>query len=155
VDDRDEYTAGWKFNHWELKGVPLRIEVGPKDMEKGGVTYARRDTGEKGFLKEEELERVKEILEEIQSNLLERARRRMEESIVTVKSLEEARRAVEEKKIARSFWCGDPRCEELVKEETGGEIRGTKFLEIESTEGEKCIACGRDASHVVYIAKSY
>ncbi|MDN5358747.1 MAG: prolyl-tRNA synthetase [Candidatus Diapherotrites archaeon] len=157
VDDRDDYTAGWKFNHWELKGVPLRIEIGPKDLENGGVTAARRDTGAREFIKEKDVvKRVKALLEEIQKDLFERAKKKMEESIVTVRTAEEARKAVENKKIARSFWCGDPECEERVKELTNGaEIRGTKFLEIEHAEGEKCLVCGREASHVVYIAKSY
>gem|GEM_PF-3979623 len=75
---------------------------------------------------------------------------------MTVRTIDEAKKAVENKKIARSFWCGDPKCEEQVKELTGGaEIRGAKFLEVESAEGEKCLICGKDASHVVYIAKSY
>ncbi len=157
VDDRDDYTAGWKFNHWELKGVPLRIEVGPKDIEKGGVTAARRDTGEKEFVEEKKLtERAAELLEEVQKNLYETAKKKLEESIVTVRTIDEVNKAVEEKKIVRSFWCGDPRCEEKVKELTGGaEIRGTKFLEVESAEGEKCLVCGKKATHVVYIAKSY
>ncbi len=156
LDDRDDYTAGWKFNHWELKGVPLRVEIGPRDVDNGGFTVVRRDTGEKQFVRNEDVGKIREILDEIQENLLQRARRRLEESIVTVRTVDEAKKIVEERKIARSFWCGDPRCEEAVKEKTGGaEIRGTKFLEVEHAEGEKCLVCGRDAHHVVYIAKSY
>ncbi len=156
VDDRDDYTAGWKFNHWELKGVPLRIEVGPQDVENGGFTAVRRDTGEKTFMKMDEIGKVPEILERMQREMLERARKRLEEAIVTVRTKDELKEAIEEKKIARSFWCGDPKCEDAVKELTGGaEIRGTKFLEIEGAEGEKCVVCGKEAHHVVYIAKSY
>ena len=156
LDDRDDYTAGWKFNHWELKGVPLRIEVGPRDVQNGGFTVVRRDTGEKQFMKVEDIEKILELLERIQNDLLERARKKLEDAIVTVRTQEELKNAINEKKIARSFWCGDPECEDKVKEITGGaEIRGTKFLEIEHAEGEKCVVCGREAHHVVYIAKSY
>ena len=155
VDSRDEYTAGWKFNHWELKGVPLRIEVGPRDMEKGGVTYARRDTGEKGFVKETELEKVVAILDDIQANLFKRAQKRLGESIVTLSELEQVKDAISRKKIARTFWCGNPRCEERIKEETGGEIRGIKFGDGENADGESCVVCGKRAKHVVYVAKSY
>ncbi len=157
VDDRDDYTAGWKFNHWELKGVPLRIEVGPRDVENGGVTVARRDTGEKMFVRDGELvETVKELLDAIQMNLYEKAKKKMEESIETAETVEGARQAISEKKMVRSFWCGDPRCEQRVKEVLeGAEIRGTKFLDLESAEGHRCLICGKDATHVVYIAKSY
>ena len=156
LDDRDEYTAGWKFNHWELKGVPLRIEIGPRDVQNGGFTAVRRDTGEKIFVKREELERIKELLEEIQKDLLRRAEEKLEQNIVTVETMEEAKKAVQERKIVRTYWCGDPKCEEHVKEELdGAEIRGTKFLEIEVPENKKCVVCGREATQVVYIAKSY
>ncbi|NPA76375.1 MAG: proline--tRNA ligase [Candidatus Diapherotrites archaeon] len=157
MDDRDDYTAGWKFNHWELKGVPLRIEVGPRDLEKNGVTVARRDTGGKKFVEMGKIvEHTKEILGEIQANLYERAKKKLDESIITVRTMDEAKNAVENKKIVRAFWCGDPECERKVKEITGGaEIRGTKFLEVESADGENCLVCGKEATHVVYIAKSY
>ncbi len=155
LDDREQYTPGWKFNEWELKGVPLRIEVGPRDVERGGFTLVRRDTGEKSF--ETDVNRVPELLQDIQENLRERARERFEESIVTVETLEEVKRVVEEKKMARTYWCGRDECEFGVKEETGAEIRGTRFDVDESGEakGKRCFYCGREAKFVVYIGKSW
>ncbi|NPA87011.1 MAG: proline--tRNA ligase [Candidatus Diapherotrites archaeon] len=155
LDDREDKTPGWKFNEWELKGVPLRIEVGPRDVEKGGFTVVRRDTGEKRF--EAEVERVPELLEEIQRSLRERAWKRLEESIVVVEDLEGVKRAVEEKKIAKTYWCGRDECEFGVKEEIGAEIRGTRYDvdESEEAKNKKCFFCGREAKFTVYIAKSW
>ena len=155
LDDREQYTPGWKFNEWELKGVPLRIEVGPRDVEKGGFTVVRRDTGEKSF--EMDINVVPEILQDIQDNLRERAEEKLEESIVTVEDLEGVKRVVEEGKIARTYWCGRDECEFGVKEETGAEIRGTRYDvdESEEAKGKKCFFCGREAKFVVYIAKSW
>ncbi len=155
LDDREDKTPGWKFNEWELKGVPLRVEVGPRDVERGGFTLVRRDTGDKFF--ETDLRRVPELLEEIQENLRERAWEKFRSSIMTVEDMDGVKKAVEEKKIARTYWCGDEACEFGVKEETGAEIRGTRFDVDESGEakGKKCFFCGGEANFVVYIGKSW
>ncbi len=153
VDDRDGYTPGWKFNEWELKGVPLRVEVGPRDVDRGGVTVVRRDTGEKRFITD--LEEIREMLESIQKELYERARRKMEENIVTVESKEEVIRELENGKMVRTFWCGSEECEINIKEESGGEIRGTRYDTEERVEDEQCFYCGRPAKYTVYIARSW
>ncbi len=155
LDDRTEYTPGWKFNHWELKGVPLRIEIGPKDLEKGEITLARRDTFERIVVKDEKvLEEVNQILEDIQENLFKRAKEFLETHITEVKSYEEFKEVLRTKGgFIKACWCLSSECEEKIKEETGATIRLIPF------EKEKpfsnCIYCGKEAKEVVYFAKAY
>ncbi|PIO02201.1 proline--tRNA ligase [Candidatus Micrarchaeota archaeon CG09_land_8_20_14_0_10_60_16] len=153
VDDSDR-TPGWKFNEWELKGVPVRIEIGVKDLAKTGATIARRDTGFKEFyIDDAVLEKVKSLMDEIQENLLQKARLFAQEHTHAVENLEELREALEIRKgFAKAAWCGDPRCEEAVKEETGATIRLVPF---DSKEGGKCVYCGKRGKETVYLAKSY
>ncbi len=152
LDDREMYTPGWKFNYWELKGVPLRVEIGPKDVENGGFTAARRDTGEKVFVKN--VEDLQKLLEEIQQNLLRRAEERFMAAMTTAKSLDELKQKLTEKKYVRAVWCGSPECEQEIKEKTGGEIRGHNFIQPEKPEGS-CIVCGKEGRFVVYIGRSF
>ncbi|MEM3550266.1 MAG: proline--tRNA ligase [Candidatus Bathyarchaeia archaeon] len=155
LDDRRGYTPGWKFNDWELKGVPLRLEIGPRDLKNGQVTLARRDTFEKLSVKEEEaVGAVKKLLEDIQKNLYERAKRFLEENITTVKSYEEFKDVLREKGgFIRACWCSSQECEEKIKEETGATVRLIPFDEKEVFS--KCIYCGGEAKEVAYFAKSY
>lgn len=155
LDDRAEYTPGWKFNEWELKGVPIRIEIGPRDIRQKQVMFARRDTNDKIAVKEEEVsETATRMLDEIQTNLFNRAKKYLEESTVTVKTYSEFRKILNEKGgFIKASWCGDPKCEARIKEETGATIR------LKSPKKEKpfpkCVRCGRDAVEVVYFARSY
>ncbi|MCS7106043.1 MAG: proline--tRNA ligase [Candidatus Aenigmarchaeota archaeon] len=155
LDEREEYTPGWKFNEWELKGVPLRVEVGPKDMEKKQIIVVRRDTNEKIVIKEKEIiEKIKLLLEEIQKNLFNKAKKFLEEHITLVKDYKEFKEKLEEKGgFIKACWCGKEKCEEKIKEETGATIRLIPF------EKEKifsnCVYCGEKAKEVVYFAKSY
>jgi len=155
LDDRTEYTPGWKFHDWELKGVPLRVEVGPRDVEKNQVTFARRDTFERVTVKEEEaVEAAKKLLEEIQSNLYNRAKKFLEEHITTVKTYEKFKKVLKEKGgFIRACWCLSPECEEEIKEETGATIRIIPFNKEEPFSN--CIYCGKKAKEVVYFAKAY
>ena len=156
LDDRDWYTPGWKFNYWELKGVPVRVEVGPRDMEKGGVTVVRRDTGEKMFVEKAKLvDKLKELFSDIQRNLYRRAEERMRNSIKEVENLDELKTVIEERRAAKSYWCGGDACEIAIKEETGGEIRGMEYGNEEAPTGKKCVYCGRDAKYTVYIGKRF
>ncbi|MEM7826821.1 MAG: proline--tRNA ligase [Candidatus Aenigmatarchaeota archaeon] len=153
VDAREEYTAGWKFNEWEVKGVPLRIEIGPTDIEKGQVILVRRDTGKKINVKESNLlKEVKSTLDEIQKNLFERARNFLSTNIITVKDYEDFKK-VHKKGFVKACWCSSSKCEEKIKEETGATIRLIPF------EKEKifstCIYCGRKAKSVAYFARAY
>ncbi len=155
LDDRTEYTPGWKFNHWELKGVPLRIEIGPKDLEKGEITLARRDTFQRISIKEEEmLKRVRRTLEEIQENLFKRAKEYLETHITEVKSYEEFKEALRTKGgFIKACWCSSSECEEKIKEETGATIRLIPFEKEEPFSN--CIYCGKEAKAVAYFAKAY
>ena len=155
-DSRQEKTPGWKFNYWELKGVPLRIEVGPRDVEGGKVVIARRDTGEKVEVKDEEIvEKVKELLDDIQRKLRDKAVEFFNSHIKTANTFEELKKLLAEGNIVKVNWCGSKECADYIKAETrGGAIRGTRFDEEEEVFG-KCVYCGKDAKEVVYIAKSY
>ena len=155
LDDRSEYTPGWKFHHWELKGVPLRIEIGPKDLEKKQVTLARRDTFERTAAKEEEVvQAVRKMLEEIQANLYRRAKEFLESHITTVKNYEEFKEALKNKGgFIKACWCSSSTCEEKIKEETGATIRLIPFEKEEPFSN--CVYCGKEAREVVYFAKAY
>ena len=155
LDERTEYTPGWKFNHWELKGVPLRIEIGPKDLEKGEITLARRDTFERISIKEVEmLKTVKRTLEEIQENLFNRAKQFLDTHITEVKSYEEFKEVLRTKGgFIKASWCSSSECEERIKDETGATIRLIPFEKEEPFSN--CIYCGREAKVVAYFAKAY
>jgi prolyl-tRNA synthetase len=155
LDDRQEYTPGWKFNQYELKGVPVRIEIGPRDLKQQQVTVARRDTGQKTFVKETEvLAAVNALLEEIQHNLYAKARINLEELTAVVKTYEEFKQIILNKGgFAKAAWCGDADCEAKIKGETGATIRVIPFEQKETPTG--CIYCGRKAKNIAYFARSY
>ena len=157
ADKRLEFTPGWKFNHWELKGVPLRIEIGPKDLEKNEVVLVRRDTKEKIRVKEDEIEeKVGEILKLIEENLRKRAEEFFKSRINEAKSFEELKKILNEKGgFVKINWCGEVKCAEKIKIETnGGTIRGTLFKKEEKVKG-KCIVCKKKSKFLVYVAKQY
>ena len=155
IDIRDGYTPGWKFNEWEMRGVPLRLEIGPKDMSQGQVMLARRDTGEKIAVKEEKLvETVKELLDNIQENLFARAKKFLEENIRKTSDYNEFKKIIENQRgLIKTYWCGSKDCEEKIKEETKASIRCIPF-EQEEASG-KCIYCGKESSVLVYFARAY
>lgn len=156
VDDREEVTPGFKFNDWELRGVPLRIEVGPKDVENGTVAMARRDIpGKNGrtFVPQENLSaQVKDLLTEIQTSLYQKAEAFQEAHIHEPESYAEFKEIVG-KGWAFTWWCGKPRCEQKVKEDTKATTRCIP-LNQDNSRG-KCIYCGEDAEEKVYFAKAY
>jgi prolyl-tRNA synthetase len=155
LDDRAEYTPGWKFNEWELKGVPIRIEIGPRDVKQNQLTLARRDTFEKIAMNEKDaVDAVTKLLEDIQNNLFNRAKKFLEENTTTVKNYDEFKEVLKNKGgFIRACWCSSPTCEEKIKEETGATIRLIPF------EKEKpfssCTCCGEKAKEVVYFARAY
>ncbi len=155
IDTRDEYTPGWKFNEWEMRGVPLRLEIGPKDMAKGQAMLVRRDTGEKSAVKEEKLvETVNELLDNIQKNLFTRARKFLEENIRETSDYNEFKKIIEKQRgLIKTYWCGSEDCEDKIKEETKASIRCIPF-EQEEASG-KCIYCGKESSTLVYFARAY
>ena len=157
LDDRKDYSAGWKFNEWEMKGVPLRLELGPKDLEKKQVMAVRRDTGEKQALPLAGIEKeVQILLEQIQTNLYQKAQKALEESIVTIEDYSEARELLEKKKIIFASWCGRPQCEEKFKTESGGAKSLNSPLQQPKLEkGQKCFFCEHPAQAWFYFGKSY
>ena len=155
IDGRDEYTPGWKFNEWEMKGVPLRLEIGPKDLAKGQVMVVRRDTGEKMAVKEEKLvETVEKLLNNIQENLFNKAKSFLQKNIREVSDYNKFKEVIEKKRgLIKTYWCGNKDCEDKIKEETKASIRCIPF-EQEEASG-KCICCGKESSTVVYFARAY
>ncbi|MEW6180815.1 MAG: proline--tRNA ligase [Chloroflexota bacterium] len=156
VDLRTEVTPGFKFNDWELRGVPLRIEIGPKDVDNGVVTLARRHLpgkAGKSTLPIEQLEsHIGIVLQEIQTSLLERATRFRDEHIFDPKTYDELR-AVVQNGWAFSWWCGSAECEAKVKEDTKAT---TRCMPLDQPEGEgNCIVCGKTAHRKVYFARAY
>jgi prolyl-tRNA synthetase len=155
VDDREEYTPGWKFNQWELKGVPIRVEIGPRDLKQKQITVARRDTYQKTAFKEEEAaDAVEKLLEEIQNNLYTKAKKNLEEKITTVQDYGEFAKILQENGgFIKAAWCGNPECEAKIKDETGATIRVLPF-EQEEPAGN-CVYCGKKAKKIAYFARSY
>jgi prolyl-tRNA synthetase len=155
LDTREEYSAGWKFNQYELKGVPLRLEIGPKDIEKKHVVIVRRDTGEKEFVKRIDLKaKVKELLDDIGNHLYDNAKEHMKKNIVETESWDEFNKAIENKKIVYAPFCGDEECEEAIKEKTKG--ANTRAIPLNQKEGSsKCVHCGKEAKSYAYFGKCY
>lgn len=156
VDDRTEVTPGFKFNDWELRGVPVRIEIGPKDVEKGTVAIARRDKpGKEGksFIPQTGLaEVVKNLLTDIHASLLARATAFRDSHIFDPKDYNELKEVVQHG-WAFSYWCESAECEAKVKEDTKAT---TRCIPLNQEEGHgKCIVCGRDARRKVYFARAY
>ncbi len=156
VDDRTEVTPGFKFNDWEMRGVPVRIEVGPKDVEKNSVAIARRDIpGREGkqFISQEGLAaHVDALLKEIHTHLLQKATDFRDSNIHDPADYEELKKVVEGG-WALSYWCGSDQCEAKVKEDTRATTRCIPINQ-EASDG-KCIVCGEKATHKVYFAKAY
>jgi len=156
ADLRDNYTSGWKFNQYELLGVPLRLEIGPRDIEKNQVVLVRRDNGEKITVPQDQLvKKVKDTLDAIEETLRQKAWKRLEESISEAKTFEEIEKIYNEKRgIIRTNWCGNPECADVLKEKLSVEIRGTKLNE-EEEPFHSCVVCGKEAKQVVYVASAY
>lgn len=156
LDSREEYTPGWKFAEYEMKGVPVRLEIGPRDIQLNQVVLARRDTGEKvscslEFLEEE----VSRILASVQKNLFNQALRFQQANTHDVNSYQEFKMIMEERRgFVRGWWCGEETCEEKVKEETAATIRVIPLEKIKEGQG-RCICCQKPASLFVYFARAY
>jgi prolyl-tRNA synthetase len=154
VDSSDK-MPGWKFSEYEMKGVPIRLEVGPKDIEKNQVVLVRRDTREKIFVSMDELEtKVPELLEDIHNAMYEAAKKAREEKTSSAKTMEEFKDIVENKTgFVKAMWCGDKACEEKIKEETGATSRCIPFEQEDITD--TCVCCGKKAKHMVYWGRAY
>lgn len=153
--DETDYKPGWKFNQWEMKGVPVRVELGPKDLEKGHVMISRRDTGEKVAVTFKDVPKeVNKLLDEIQVNLFNRAKKMIDSSIVKPKDMHEFERAIESKKLVYVPFCDAISCEDNIKDKTGSKSLN-RPLSQKIIKGDKCIFCGKPAKAFFYFGKSY
>ncbi|MBN2458046.1 proline--tRNA ligase [Candidatus Woesearchaeota archaeon] len=156
LDDRDEYTPGWKFNDWEMKGIPLRIEIGPRDIKDEQVMVVRRDNSDKQAVKLSMLkDRIDEMLEEMHSSMLSAAEKYLKESIVAVKEMQGLMQAIKDKKMARAGFCSSTDCEEMIKDQTGGATARVIPFDEKAKADDRCVFCGKPAKHIVYFARSY
>jgi prolyl-tRNA synthetase len=158
IDERDEYTPGWKFNHWELKGVPLRLEIGPKDIKGEKVVLVRRDTGEKKDVPMAKVNvGVKAELKAVHKNLKKNADKSLKNHVKKATNIKKLKKILrDEGGIVNAYWCQNVECADYVKAETeGGIIRGTLYGKEVKTGKGKCIWCKKDTDYVVWISKQY
>ncbi|XP_060102376.1 bifunctional glutamate/proline--tRNA ligase isoform X3 [Heteronotia binoei] len=170
VDLRENYSPGWKFNHWELKGVPVRLEVGPRDMKNCQFVAVRRDTGEKmTFTEGEAVDQLRHILEEIHNNLYNRALEDLKNHMVAANTMEEFQRELDSGKIVQIPFCGEIDCEDWIKKTTareqdlepGAPSMGAKSLCIPFKplrllqNGEKCVCGKKPAKFYTLFGRSY
>ena len=150
-DLREEYSAGWKFNEWEMKGIPIRVEIGPNDLKKKQVVLVRRDTGKKEFVKETELKKkVSKMLEDIQKNLFKKAEKFLKENTVEAKNYNEFKKAIKNRKMVGIYFCGDEKLEKKIKEETGATSSCIPF----NGKIGKCIFTGK-TGRMTFFARAY
>lgn len=154
VDDSDK-SPGWKFSEQEMRGIPIRVELGPKDIEQGQAVLVRRDTREKVVARLSEVtEKVQELLEMIQKDMLERARVHRDEHTFEAEDYPSFEKTVDEKPgFVKAMWCGRRECEDKIKEDTGATSRCIPFEQ--TAVGETCICCGQKAKELVYWGKAY
>ncbi|MGX8702638.1 proline--tRNA ligase [Caproiciproducens sp.] len=154
VDDSDN-TPGWKFAQYEMKGVPLRLEIGPKDIEKNQCVLVRRSDREKIFVPLDNLEAaIAEQLEEVRKGIYENALARRESMTYTARNLKELRDIADNQPgFIKAMWCGDPACEEKLKEAAGVSSRCMPFEQEHLSD--TCVCCGRPAKSMVYWGKAY
>ncbi len=158
VDERDEYTSGWKFNEWEVKGVPLRINLGPRDIKSAQLELVRRDTMQKTTVNCSTLvDSVLSILNEIQTNLLLRTKEILRQQLSKTSSYETFKSILDSGGgFIYTGWCGDESCETKVKEETGADLRVIPFEGQEQVDLlPNCVYCGRSANKIAIFARAY
>jgi prolyl-tRNA synthetase len=153
IDDRNEMSPGFKFNDWEMKGVPLRIEIGPKDMDKQKILIAKRHNKEKTNLRFDEISKIEEILEEIQSKMLEKAREQSKLNTIDIVDYNEFKEKISTGGFFNAPWCGNQECEEKIKEETGADIRVIPFDKEDNTKN--CIYCNEKSISIPIFARGY
>lgn len=155
LDERLEVTPGYKFNEWELKGIPLRIEIGPKDLKKSQVVLARRDTAKKESVKLKKLkEEIEKELETMQEFLYKKSEKFLESQTIKVDKWEQFVKGIQHKKLILAKFCGDKACEEWIKEKTKG--AGSRCIPFNQEKiSGKCIHCNKPANYWAYFARSY
>ena len=153
--DSSDHAPGWKFAEYEMKGVPVRVEIGPKDIEAGKCVICRRDTREKIEIALDELEaKLPELLEQIQKDMFARAKAHRDAHIWDAHNYEEFTTIANEKPgFIRAMWCGDQACEDKIKEDTAATSRCMPFAQ--ENLSDKCVCCGKPAKKMVYWGRAY
>ena len=153
--DLSDKTPGWKFSEYEMKGVPIRLEVGPKDIEKNQVVLVRRDTGEKQVVSMDGLEEtITALLQEIQTNLYEKALKNLQDNTFSATNMEEFEDVLDNTPgFVKAMWCGDRACEDEIKELTGATSRCIPFEQEEISD--TCVCCGEKAKYMLYWGRAY
>ena len=153
--DSSDQSMGWKAAEYEMKGIPLRVEIGPKDIEKNQCVLVRRDNGEKVFISLDELESTAlATLDAIHDGLYARAKKNLEDHTFEAYSLEEAKKIQEEKGgFIKTMWCGELDCELKMKEEAGVSSRCMPL--VQEKVSDKCVCCGKEAKHMIYWGVAY
>ncbi|BFH14792.1 proline--tRNA ligase [Paenibacillus dendritiformis] len=155
MDDRSDISPGWKFNEYEMRGVPVRLEIGPRDMENGVCVLVSRVSGEKRIVEQSKLaEEVKRMLDDVHQEMYERALQFRDDHFYSVDTIDEMKTLMEEKRgFTLAGWCGSEACEKHVKDETGATSRNIPFAAQESKK--TCLVCGEEAKHTVVFARAY
>ena len=155
IDERDNYTPGYKFNDCEMRGIPLRIEMGPRDIEENKAILVRRDTLEKETVSLDNIEnRISELLEDIQNNMFNECLKRREEKTTVAYSLEDILKNLEENQgYVKTMWCGSRECEDKVKEVTGAPSRCMPFEQ--EHLADTCAICGKKATKMIVWGRQY
>lgn len=154
LDDSDK-MPGWKYSEYEMKGIPLRIEIGPKDIEKNQAVLVRRDNREKTIVSLDEIEtKVQEMLDIIHNSMLEEVTRTRDEKTYVATTMEEFEDTIENKPgFIKAMWCGDRACEDKIREVTGATSRCMPFEQ--EVVSDTCVCCGKKAKHLVYWGRAY
>ena len=154
VDDSDK-SPGWKFSEQEMRGIPIRVEIGPKDIEANQAVLVRRDTGEKIVVSLDEItDKVRELLETIHHDMYEKARAHRDANTHVAKNWDEFKEILDTKQgFIKGMWCGDTECETAIKDETGATTRCIPFAQ--ENLGDVCVHCGKPATKMVYFGRAY
>ena len=155
LDDSDQ-SPGWKYAEYEMKGVPVRLEIGPRDIEAGNCVLVSRVSREKNFVALDGVENeVKNMLDFVHNELVARAKKNLEEKTSTATSFEELLEIAEKKSgFIKAMWCGDVECEDKIKDATGG-VKSRCIPFVEEQLSDKCVCCGRPAKHMVVWGRQY
>ncbi len=155
LDDREDYSPGWKFNEWEMKGIPIRIEIGPKDLEKNQAVLVRRDSSEKETVKLNEISsKVSSILKDIQNSLYKKAEKKLKESITEADDWKSFLEKIKNKKMVLAPFCSSGECEDQIKEKSDG-VKSICIPLEQPKKIDKCVHCGKEGKVICYFAKSY
>lgn len=157
IDDREDYSAGWKYNEWELKGIPIRLEIGPKDLANEQVIMVRRDNLEKKRIKIKDIEKeIKTTIDEMQNALYKKAEKLLKDNIEIAENFNSFKKAIENKKIVYAPWCTEEKCAKELKEKIEGvKPLNSPLIKKKEILGKKCIICTKEAKDYFYFGKSY